>query len=107
MHRITHPTYTQQVLEVLSAADDFMTLRQVAERLNMTTRRASTALHNLYLAHAVDVVEGEDALWWFATPDDDRRSVRVRVRGEFSRDDRAGRRTSRRRRPTERPWREE
>lgn len=72
-HRIRHPTYTSQVLEVLKAADDFMTLPQIDAILRLGTRRVSAALHHLIKHSAVDVVEGIGALWWFATPDDDTR----------------------------------
>lgn len=93
------------MLELLQAADDFMTLHQVAEALQMTTRRASSALHNLYLAHAIDVVEAPDTLWWFATPEEDRRTRVPRERGEYTRNERH--RTVRgRRRANEKPRRD-
>lgn len=77
----THPTYSSQVLEVLIAADDALRCREVAERLALSTRLISGVLHTLYRYHAVDVIEGQDDLWWYATPADD---VRTRIRKEVA-----------------------
>lgn len=75
MSRHTRPTFTSRVFLALQNANDFRTSRQLQAELGIGSRQVSASLHSLYRYHAVDVVEGEDALWWFATPEEDRRQV--------------------------------
>ena len=84
MMRRTHPTYASQVLEVLVAADDALRCREIAARLSLSSRLVSGVLHTLYRYHAVDVIEGQDDLWWYATPADDTRTRVAREVAEYS-----------------------
>lgn len=69
-------TYTARVLATLVEADDFMTMQQINKRLSdVGSSRVSAALHHLYKHHAVDCIEQDNFLWWFATVEEDRRSV--------------------------------
>lgn len=105
-HVQRHPTYVSQVMEVLVAADDALQCREIAQRLNLSTRLVSSALHSLYRYHAVDVIEGQSNLWWYATPADDRRCRVLKeapdgvVRASHSRP------VTRRRKANERPRRD-
>lgn len=67
-------TSTTLVLEALIRADDFHTGRQLKEKLGLDVNHVSAALYHLRKYRAVDFVETEKTLWWFATPADDLRS---------------------------------
>jgi len=71
--RTKHPTYTSQVLEVMSAADDFMTSYQIENLLRIGHKRVSAALHHLFQYHVVDAMACNGKLLWYATPDEDQR----------------------------------
>lgn len=76
--RRSAPTWTTLVLEALVRADDLMTAEQLrlalwAAGLKATSNRVSAALHHLHGHKAVDFVEADAHLWWFATPEDDTR----------------------------------
>lgn len=75
----------QLVMAVLREADDYLTMAMIAERMHVDLRadrglwyrRISAALYSLLQYHAVDYVEGDAALWWFALPpEEDRRLFR-------------------------------
>lgn len=70
----TRPTYTSLVFELLIAKDDALTVQDIARELHLKGKLVSSVLHTLYHYHAVDVIEGRDSLWWYATPEEDRRT---------------------------------
>lgn len=66
-------TSTSRVLRTLCQADDFRTSRQLQDETGLDVNHVSAALHHLRKHQAVDLVEAEDNLWWFATPTTDTR----------------------------------
>jgi hypothetical protein len=70
------PTATSRVLEALVAADDFMTGRQLQAATALDCNHVSAALHSLRNHKAVQAMNVDGTLWWFATPEDD---TRIRV----------------------------
>ncbi len=75
------PTWTHLVTEALKAADDFRTMRQLAETLGGTTNQISAALYHLQKCKVVDAVEGPAGLFWFYRgPDGDPRCREVKER---------------------------
>lgn len=94
MRRFKVPCRRHVVLEALVAADDFMTAAQISERTGITARDATSALHNLRYCKAVEFVEAEGRLWWFATPASDTRTKHFEERAPETRP-----RAKRRRRP--------
>ena len=78
--KLKEATSTTRVLDALVRADDFVTARQLQLLLALDCNHVSAALYHLRKYCAVDFVEAEDALWWFATPDRDCRSRAVHER---------------------------
>lgn len=72
--RIKVPTCTTLVLEALRRADDFMTLAMIRESTGLDTCHASASLHHLRKHKAIECMESDGQLWWYATPDTDDRS---------------------------------
>lgn len=70
----TETTATTLVMEALVRADDFRTGRQLQEELRLSGNRVSAALYHLLKHRAVEFVEADRTLWWFATPTSDTRS---------------------------------
>lgn len=77
MKRVTD---THRVLQLLTMADDFMTLRDVMRRTGLSANRASCTLIYLRERKAVACFEQDGTLWWFAQPQEDDRSRRVELR---------------------------
>ena len=67
------PTTTSLTMAALLGADDFMTAKQIAAATGEKAHAVLTGLWSLRQYKAVDSVEQEGALWWFATPDSDQR----------------------------------
>jgi hypothetical protein len=66
------------VFERLKRADDFMTVAQLqAAEPAETYNRIQAALHHLRNYRAVECMESDGQLWWYATPDNDTRSKTV------------------------------
>lgn len=105
-HKVKHPTYASQVLELLVAADDALRCREIAKQLGLSTRLISGVLHTLYRYRAVDVIEGQDDLWWYATPGDDTRTRVVKEVAEFHKPNVHRTRNGERRKRNERPRRD-
>lgn len=60
---------TLQVLRFLRGREDFFTIPQIGQELQITTNQASAALYNLRRTRCVDVViEPDGTGWWFALP---------------------------------------
>lgn len=72
--KMKQPTATTLVLEALIRADDFRTSRQLQAELQLDTNHVSAALCHLAKHKAVEFVEADSSLWWFATPETDTRS---------------------------------
>jgi DNA-binding transcriptional regulator GbsR (MarR family) len=77
MKRPTRQTFVSQVFNLLKSADDFMTGAAIEEQLKIGGSRVSASLHNLYQFHAIDVMSQGNTLYWYATPEEDRR-IRIR-----------------------------
>lgn len=77
MKRNTETTATFLVLDALKRADDFRTVAQLQSETGKSYNRVQAALHHLRVHKAVDFVEAERKLWWFATPTSDTRSRTV------------------------------
>lgn len=67
------PTWTSLVEEALRKADDFMGAEALRAATGANPHQLSAALHHLHKRRAVDSVESNVRLWWFATPDTDTR----------------------------------
>lgn len=74
--RIKKQTTTSKVVQVLRAADDFMSKRMLEAATGDTRHQIESALLWLRSRGVVDVVVGADGVgWWFALPpDSDQRS---------------------------------
>jgi len=73
------PTWTHLVTEALKAADDFRTMRQLAETLGGTTNQISAALYHLQACKVVDAVQGTEGLFWFYRGEDGDPRVRTQT----------------------------
>lgn len=85
------PTFTSVVLDVLIEADDFCSMSTIHSMAmspsrglppeKVTLHVIEVTLQHLHRNRAVDsVVGGDGKLWWFATPDNDRRPYTVGIR---------------------------
>lgn len=99
MRKITEPSNTHLVEEVLKIADDFLSLAQIVERTRLSQKEVAMALWHLRKCKAVWMeVEHEEegtVSYWMATPWTDSRSKTVDERvkeGEGSRKLHKGRR---------------
>lgn len=88
------PTWTSLVEEALRKADDFMGAEALRAATGANPHQLSAALHHLHKRRAVDSVESNGRLWWFATPETD---TRLRVVEERRPEDPGTRRRRRRR----------
>lgn len=80
MRRFKVPCQRFVVFECLKSADDFMTAAQISSKTGIGARAVTATLHNLRYCKAVQMVEARDALWWFATPEDDVRTKHIEER---------------------------
>jgi hypothetical protein len=71
--KVKKTTYTKLVMDYLVGADDFRTLYQIKEDLNITGQQVSATLCHLFNHKAVDVLSANNELHWFATPENDDR----------------------------------
>lgn len=76
------PTKTLIVEQALQAADDFCNVAQLATALvgKVNVNQLTAALTHLKKYGAVGVIEVENVLWFYSTPDTDTRSKRVEER---------------------------
>ena len=74
------PTWTSRVLKFITTADDFATVAQIMAGTGANINQATATLHHLKKFHAVDCLEADGQLWWFATPGDDTRERTVDMR---------------------------
>jgi len=75
---------TKRVMDYLIQSNDMVPFSVLKEHLQMDSSRLSAALTHLYRSHAIDVVEQNKVLWWFATPESDRRIRTIAYRTEHS-----------------------
>jgi len=68
MKRFAEPTATSESLAYLRGLGDFATCAQIALAVNKTLLQVNSALHSLQRFKAVDCVESQGRLWWFALP---------------------------------------
>lgn len=75
--KIKEPTVTGLVLESLRRRDDFMDLHQLEVATGATRKNIRSALWELRIYHAVDVIVNADGTsWWFALPAEDDTRIR-------------------------------
>lgn len=74
------PTCVSRVEQAMVEADDFVKLRGLMTATKLTLNQVSASLSHLHKYRAVDCLESPDGLWWFLTPDTDRRSKKVEER---------------------------
>lgn len=70
-------TTTHLVLEALTRADDFRTQRQLCAEIGRDCNHVSAALCHLRKRKAVEAMDVDGQLFWFATPEDDTRSFKL------------------------------
>lgn len=75
-------TTTTLVLEALTRADDFMTAHQLSEATGRSMNRVFAAVHHLKIHKAIEVIEVDNVLYWYATPDSDDRNHVVQEKVE-------------------------
>jgi len=80
MKRQKEETSTSRVYRALREADDFRSGKQLQDYLGMDVNHVTASLHHLRKYSAVDAIEGEQTLWWYATPESDARSRTVEER---------------------------
>ena len=78
----SRPTAVSLVFELLVKADDFLNGKQLVEGTRLSANHISAALYSLKKYKAIDFVEGDDTLWWFATPGTDTRAYTIKNRVE-------------------------
>lgn len=78
--RCQEPTCTSLVEAVLTMADDFKTIRQLAEETRCTPNQVSAAVHHLLKHRATDFISDAMGTWWYLTPETDTRSRTVKLR---------------------------
>jgi len=71
--RLKRPTHVSLVNDYLVNCDDLCTAAQLAVATRLSVGAVGACLHHLYHHRAADFVEAPGALWWFATPLQDRR----------------------------------
>jgi hypothetical protein len=67
------PTCTKLVLDYLIGLDDFATRGMVVAGAGVTVSQITATLHDLKRYKAIDVMDVDGALWFYATPDADTR----------------------------------
>lgn len=70
-------TTTKKILDLLRIRDDFLSPRQLSEGTGEPMNRISAALHWLKKAGAVNAMETDGQLWFYATPEEDKRTTTV------------------------------
>ena len=80
MKKFKDPTSTSLVERALRECDDFRTMAQLRDLLKLDTNHTSAALSHLKKYGAADCMEVDGTLWWYATPDSDRRIRTVEER---------------------------
>lgn len=83
--RLKKTTNTTLVLEALIRADDFLTSKMLSDSIGITPGSVNVAVHSLQSFKAVECVEGNGKLWWFATPENDTRTKHIHERTPESR----------------------
>lgn len=71
--RIKRRTTTAAVVDHLQRADDFLTVRELMACTGENLNRVTAALAWLKRAGAVDAMECDGRLYWYPTPENDRR----------------------------------
>lgn len=75
------PTKTSLVWEALLLLDDFVTASQLVALVDeVSANQVSASLHMLREYRAVECMESDGSLWWYATPENDTRQHQVEMR---------------------------
>lgn len=85
------PTYMSRVEEALERADDFMTAAGLVEATGIDLHHVSTCIWYMNKVEAIQSLESDGQLWWFLTPDRDRRTKKIEMRRPEERPRRARR----------------
>lgn len=96
MTRFKERTRTSVVFGALMRSDELMTGRQLMEATGLSSHDVFGSLAMLRNYHAVESLEDNGTLWWFATPDSDQRSCVREERTPEKRPRRASRRRNER-----------
>lgn len=74
------PTWTSLIEHELNSTDDFMNVVELMAKTGANFNQATAALHHLKKRKAIDSVESNGRLYWFATPSSDTRVRTVEQR---------------------------
>lgn len=81
MKATQEPTLISRIEEALAKADDFLTAKMIAEQTGIHSSRVLGILNSMRIYYkAFDCIEQDKALWWFATPETDKRTKHVAMR---------------------------
>lgn len=72
--RRSEPTQVSRVLEYLVRANDFVLAGTISTALGLTMDQVSAALHHLKKFKAIDYVQSQTKIYFFATPEEDTRT---------------------------------
>ena len=79
-----HPTYVSLVLEYLVKVDDFTHIHAIVNETTISISLVRRALLHLKHHHAVDAVDAQGVLYWFATPESDNRLHTMKEIAEYT-----------------------
>lgn len=74
------PTYMSRVEEALNRADDFLTVAQIVEATRIDLHHVAACIWWLNKMKAIESLESDGQLWWFYTPEKDKRVKRIEMR---------------------------
>lgn len=77
---IKKTTCTQLVVDYLTQLDDFATHRMIQISSGVTSSQITATLHDLRRFKAIDAMDVDGVLWFYATPE---RDVRTKTLGEI------------------------
>lgn len=77
MKKLKEITATTAVLEALQRADDFRTVSHLQVATGQSMNRVRAALHHLHKYRVVECMASDGRLWWYATPENDQRTLVV------------------------------
>lgn len=81
MKRDQEPTLISRIEDAFAKADDFLTVRQLAAATGIYSNTIASILSTMRVKYqAFDCVEQDKSLWWYPTPETDKRLKRVAAR---------------------------
>ena len=91
-------TYTKMILDYLISLDDYATKAMIVAAVKLKQDQVAITLHDLKRHHAIEAMEADGKLWFYATPEYDDRQRKL---DEIKEDIKRTRTKSRRRVVTE------